>query len=197
MTYFYLIASLPSLALDQKPISREEFETRCEAELSARDWSAIQRVTQVPFPATDTNPIQNSFLRDWNNYETQLRNAIAQKRAAKAQRDPASILRPHGNFTLQIETTVESAWNQTSPLEREKTLDHLRWQLLDNLQGTDPFAFRILQAYAVKRTIAERWAQMDEDTGWKQAQAAFEQQPADENRQTEPETAGQMTGSSN
>ena len=195
MSYYYLITSLPALSLGQAPISEEAFVSRCEAELSARDLRKVQAVATVP--ATDEAPMAPPFTAAWNHLEIQLRNAIARIRAAKRSIDATHILRPHGGFSTLIEDAVEDAWTQPTPLAREKALDTVRWQLLDDLVGPDPFSFNVILAYTIKRKLAERWSRMDSDTGWQKAQNTFEQQPAGRGRSYEPETAGSQTGAQN
>ena len=192
MSYYYLIASLPSLQMEQAPISEEAFFARCESELSARDYQTLQLLDSIPLPE---NAASNAFVNSWNNLETQLRNAIAKIRASKRQTDASRVLRSHGGFATIIEDSVENAWAQSNPLDRERSLDALRWQLLDDLAGPDPFSFRVILSYAAKRKIAQRWGQMDADTGWKQAQKSLEQQPAGEGRQDDSETADENVGS--
>ncbi len=194
MSYYYLIASLPSLAMGQDPISAKAFMTRCAAELSQRDYDVLQQIDQLPLP--EDTP-KNAFVRSWNNLETQLRNATARMRASKRHKDATPILRSHSGYATIIEDAVENAWAQPNPLERERSLDKLRWTLLDALQGPDPFSFNVILSYAVKRSIAERWSQMDDETGWEKARESFEQQPAGRDRQDEPETASLETGSQN
>jgi len=194
MSYYYLIASLPSLAMGQEPITEKEFLTRCAAELSQRDYKILRQLDEMPLP--EDTP-KTAFVRSWNNLETQLRNATARMRASKRQRDATPVLRTHGGYATIIEDGVENAWAQPNPLERERSLDKLRWTLLDDLQGPDPFSFSVILSYAVKRSIAARWSQMDSETGWKKAKERFEQQPAGQDRQDEPETASLETGAQN
>lgn len=192
MSYYYFIASLPALVMGQTPISDEVFRARCEAELSPRDYRTVLVMDDIPLPE---NVVQNSFANTWNDLETQLRNAIAKMRASKRQTDAARVLRSHGGYATIIEDHVESAWSHANPLERERSLDTLRWKLLDDLTGPDPFSFNVILAYAVKRKIAERWSMLDEDAGWKKAQEALEQQPAHERRHDDHETADTNVGS--
>jgi len=191
MSYYYLIASLPSLSMEQAPISEEEFQSRCEAELTVRDLEVLRELEKVLLAEPG---ITHTFNTAWSNHEIQLRNTIARIRAAKRQSDADRVLRPHGGFSALIDDAIEHAWAQPTPLAREKALDALRWQMLDDLQGPDPFSFRVILAYAVKRRLAQRWASMDAEAGWTSAAETFEQQPAGRDRQNEPETAGGKTG---
>jgi hypothetical protein len=191
MSYFYLIASLPLLDMEQPPIPEDVFMMRCEAELSNRDFRAVQQLNQVPYPADD---VSYAFTRIWRDHEIQIRNTVAKLRASKRHMDASRLLHDHTEYTTQIDDDIEKAWTQPTPLEREKALDHLRWNLLDNLQGPDPFSLNVLLAYTVKRRLAQRWSSMDADAGWETARATIEQNPAGASRQLEPETAGHEAG---
>lgn len=194
MSYFYLIASLPSLDFGQPPITEDAFLTRCDAELSPRDFRSVQQLNQHPFPSNDAS---HSFARAWRDHEIQIRNGIAKIRAAKRHMDASRLVHTHAAYTTQIDEAIENAWTQPTPLEREKALDQLRWHLLENLQGSDPFSFKVLLSYTVKRRIAQRWTSMDTDEGLKCAQKTIEQEPAGQARSSESELAGPNTGSQN
>jgi hypothetical protein len=112
MSYYYLIASLPSVAMGQAPISEADFHARCVAELTPRDLQAVRDAEAVP---ESEIPSHHAFVMHWNNHEIQLRNAIAKRRAAKRQIDASRMLRSHAGYTSMIEDAIENAWNQPNP----------------------------------------------------------------------------------
>ncbi len=188
MSYFYLIASLPAVSMEHPPLSAEAFASRCEAQLSVRDQQHVQDVLKEPLPpAAAAHP----FCRAWRNREVQVRNAIAKIRAARRHADASRVIRTHAGFSACLESAVEAAFALPSPLEREKALDQIRWNSLEELQGVDPFSFTVVLAYAVKQRIASRWATMDKDAGWQHASQSIEQQPTRDtpSRDSETETA--------
>lgn len=188
MSYFYLISSLPHLEMERPPLSEEEFLAQCEAQMSDRDLQHLTQLLVHPLPpVAATHP----FSRAWRNHEVQLRNAIVRMRGTRKHTDPGRYLRTHEGFLAWMEADLESILNQKAPLERERALDQVRWSVLDDLQGVDPFSFRIVLAYALKRRIAERWTRMDAEAGWQQARQTIEQQPARDHgsRDEEPEIA--------
>jgi len=194
MSYYYLIASLPALTLGQAPITEDDFQTRCQAELTDRDLQKVQELASIP---AGEAVLSTPFAGAWNDLEIQLRNAIARTRAARRQLDTTAIVRPHGGFSTRIEEAVENAWGQPNPLAREQALDQLRWLLLDDLTGPDPFRFDVILAYTLKRRLAERWARMDDEKGWQSVQQTIEQQPAGQGRDPQPEPAGSNAGPEN
>lgn len=172
MSCFYLIASLPALAVMQKPtIASEDLLSLCEAQLgtsaaTAVAWLSQENVLSPPPPA-------HPFVTDWVARETQLRNAVARMRATRQKRDAAGSIRPHSGFDVRIEHAVEAAFDAPTPLEREASLDRLRWSILDELAGVDPFSERVVLAYAVKLRMAQRWAALDPSTGMKRLDQAI------------------------
>ncbi len=161
MSYYYLASSLPSISLDQKPaISLDEFRSSCSDQLSADDANALNCVLDF-----NSERVDHPFVNCWTARETQLRNASARLRAMKNGNDAIDFLREHTGFDVGIEDRVEEAFNQSNPLKRERALDTIRWRILDELSGTDPFSSDAVLAYAVKLSLSERWAIMDQDAG--------------------------------
>ncbi len=158
--YYSLIASLPELSLEKAPqIKADEFKDLCMAQLAPKDFAALEAVLDINAKS------EHPFVKQWQARESQLRNAAARIRATKQKRDAVDYLRTHSGFDVMIESKVEEAFNQSTPLERERALDELRWNILDELAGNDPFATSVLLAYAVKLQLAERWASLDNDIG--------------------------------
>jgi hypothetical protein len=53
-------------------------------------------------------------------------------------------------------------------------LDHLRWQVLDELAGFNPFAAAAVLAYAVRLRLVERWNRLRATDGTEALQAALQ-----------------------
>lgn len=163
MSYEYLIASLPALiTLDSPALPAEEFASMCESQLAARDQQTLAQAMHAPAPPDEA---KHHFVARWRDRETQLRNACARIRASRRKVDVIRAIRPLGDFSPSLEDAVEQAFDQQSPLEREKALDRIRWNALEELAGPAPFSFDHILAYALKRRIAERWQAMDQDRG--------------------------------
>lgn len=170
MSYYYLIASLPGITLDASPrLTLDAFRSLCEDHLSPGDAAALERVLDVEAGPAVGHP----FTERWSARETQLRNAAARLRAAKRQQDAGTFLRDHTGFDVGLEDGVEEAFNQPNPLARERALDQLRWRVLDELAGTDPFGSSAVLAYAVKLKLAARWASMNAKQGQAKISAAI------------------------
>ena len=187
MSCYYLIASLPRLTLDEKPlIAAEDFRALCHGQLGDQDARAVDALVDGPDYGGGTGGDVHPFVAAWQAREIQLRNAVARARAELRKTDAAGSIRPHTGFDTYIEDAVESAFDLPTPLEREKALDRLRWRILEELAGVDPFSPSVALAYAVKLRLAWRWAGMDPDRARRQVESVLEK--------TSPDGGGEHKG---
>lgn len=162
MNYYYLAASLPMLKLDEAPgVTSIEFLALCAEHLAVADRDAMDALDDP------TAVSGHRFVAAWRAVDTQLRNAVARARARRLRMDAGPYLREHEGFDPPIEKAVDEAFGAASPIDRERALDRMRWNLLDELAGLDEFAGSALLAYREKLRLAERWAAMDETRGGK------------------------------
>ena len=182
MNYYYLVASLPSLGMDEAPpLSIAEFRELCAEHLTPRDLRVLDTVLDENEPADGTG-----FLREWRQRETRLRNAVVHFRAARLQTEAGPHLRSQKGVSLFTEQRVHDALSRPSPLERERGLDELRWMNAEDLAGRNPFSIRTVLSYAVRLQLAHRWTGMDPQKGAARRDALVSRAPgaepvADEN----------------
>jgi len=167
-SYYYLVASLPALFLDEEPpITSAEFMAACDQWLDADDVRDIHCLMDNHSACVKATPdktadrpecIKGACANQWLARETEIRNTIAGLRAAKARVDAESFLRPCRELDLYTEKAVAEAMSRPQPLERELGLDQLRWSLLDDLSRFDPFGLPAVIAYALKLKLVERWS---------------------------------------
>ena len=58
-----------------------------------------------------------------------------------------------------------AAFALPDPLQRERAIDHVRWTVLDQLQGVQPLSENVVLAYAAKLKINERQLSADASEG--------------------------------
>lgn len=161
MAYAYLMASLPLLAIGKDiPMSSEDFLAYCEPLLSEKDAQGLKaamegRLAEVDHPA----------VRKYLAAETQLRDAVARLRAAKAGIDPSPFLRPFADWDSLAEKTAAEAMGAVNPLERELILDKYRWHVLEDLAALDAFGMVAVYSYGLRLQIAEKWLKLNESQG--------------------------------
>ena len=178
-SYYYLVASLPTLFLDEElPIKTAEFLAVCDRWLNtddARDihclmdnHSASAKATPDTMPDTTADRlecIKGACANQWLARETEIRNTIGRLRAAKVRVDAEPFLRPCRELDLYTEKAVAEAMSKLQPLERELDLDRLRWSLLEDLLRFDPFGLPAVIAYALKLKLVERWSALTVEKG--------------------------------
>ena len=170
-SYYYLVASLPALFLDEEsPITPAEFMAACNQWLdadNARDIHCLMDNHSACAKATADRPeeAKAACIHQWLARETEIRNALARLRAAKTKVDAEPFLRPCRELDLYTENSVAEAMNRPQPLERELGLDQLRWSLLDDMSRFDPFGLPAVIAYALKLKLVERWSALTVEQG--------------------------------
>ncbi|MDI6774094.1 MAG: DUF2764 family protein [Verrucomicrobiota bacterium] len=161
MGYYFFAASLPALSLDAPPpLSFDRFLSLCREHLRAADLRALEELLRRARPES-----RSAFVRTWCNKDTQVRNAVVRLRAGRLRQDSEADVRPQNGVDLLIEKRVAEAFSRPTPAERERALDRLRWTILDELAGFDPFTGAALLAYALKLKLVERWAAMNPEAG--------------------------------
>lgn len=163
MNVYALIASLPTLSLDApSAISGEQFLQACESGLSAEDHAAA-RVLFNGIPSSESSTC--GFIGRWRDVDTQIRNAVAARRAAKLGVDASAWVRPVQGCAVWLRDGVEDAFQENDPLDREKALDRLRWRALEELEGVDPMTVDTVFAYAAKLALVLKWHRYSETQG--------------------------------
>ena len=164
MKYYYLIAGLPTLSLDDAgsaaPPSIDQFRETCRGWLSSREFTTVEEVLGDREVSSET-----PFLAEWRSRETQLRNAVVRQRAARLNLDAEPFMREHGSFDSYTEKFVINTFSRPSPLDREMELDRYRWKTADDLAGFDLFSLSGLLSYALKLRMVHRWARMNDAHG--------------------------------
>lgn len=124
---------------------------------------------------------KNDFLRDWFTFELNLKNVLLVLAARKnglpyehqiiGNNSVAEIIRKSNARDLGI--SAEWPWIEKvlqiveteDILMREKAIDLLRWNYLDELNTFNYFTVEVLMAYYIKLGIIERWLGLDQPTG--------------------------------
>ncbi len=124
------------------------------------------------------------FLREWARFDRNLRNVIAAHTARnkglvvadsllsiEGDEIPLSLAKSTAaDFGLKgeldyIDTLLSAMGDVASVVEKERTIDLIRWDKADALAEFDSFGAPTLLAYLVKIGIIRRWAVLDPATG--------------------------------
>lgn len=123
----------------------------------------------------------NKFLREWFEFDLNLKNIVAgfNTRKHKLKGDKyfigdnyvvqavrKSTLKDFGlgNDFEHMERLISIQENENL-LEREKAMDTMRWEFLDDRNTFNYFTIEVLLAYVIKLQMVQRWLEMDYETG--------------------------------
>ena len=111
---------------------------------------------------------KNRFIREYFSYDLDVRNA-------KVDFLNSSLGRPAGQDTMfparyevnafDDRDKVDAILSGNDILERERGLDGLMWDRIDDITRMDVFNFDIILAFMAKLQITGRWLKLDEQTG--------------------------------
>ncbi len=161
MKYYYLVASLPPVALgDPPPWTPEDFLFHCQGPLSQEDWRELSLIVEDRAAEGESD-----FAAWWNALDTQMRNIQARFRAARLHIEARPFMRMHAGYDIAAAQAVTDAMTRTQPLERELALDRSRWNALDDRILGDRFGFEEVMAYALRLRLMERWARLSDEEG--------------------------------
>jgi len=179
MKYYFFAASLPRLSLAEGlPFDVEDFVELCDENLSPKDAEVVRAL--INGVDDQTSNVENSFLKQWNDSEIELRNTIVKHRATLRKCDPEKFLKEQDGSDYAVVKAVNDAYSKPNPLEREKSLDNFRWEQLDNFGGTDFFDSKSIFAYALQLKIVERWSKLDTEEGSERVQKIVSEAKVDD-----------------
>jgi len=147
MSIDYIVTSLPALRFDEPaPISWEKF-------------CAISDATSAPLP------------QEWNDLETQLKNAMAEARStagaqAKTAEGRVRFARPAKGCSLYWKKRVLDCFAEKDVLKRDEMLDRVWWDAAAELTPPSaPLGKGALATYAVRLKIALKRSLISQDKG--------------------------------
>lgn len=153
---------------DVKEEEVEEVPTSPEVDLLTRYYKFVDQ-------------LDNKFLNRWFKFDRQLRNILAAFSARKLDKDVAQFLigkdeitehlakNLSPDFGLRGESAlmdkVMHALDSGNLLDREKRIDQLRWNLIEETNTFVYFNIDKLLGFWIKAEIVARWIKLDPATG--------------------------------
>lgn len=180
MMYYYLCASLPSLAFGEIPqLHLAKFDAICREELTAGEYDRLI-MGGLRLRRGETGAGLPQFYADYARFEQYLRTRIAQRRVARDEEKTLSLPDPEEYFT-EIDTLLgQIAGND--PGERERSIDQLRWRRIEDLEAGHDFDFDQLCAYRLKLEILEKYRERKADVGRERFEEAVGRISGEENQ---------------
>lgn len=150
-SYYYLVASLPTLNFDQEsPFSLEEFYQMCQQELTKNDLKVIESLL---YDLDDSN---HPVLVKWNTFVNQMENILSEMRGERLSRETETKGKSDRDAT--IVETIKAAMQAENPLEAELILMRLQWDFAAELAQNSYFEIETLASYALQLKLALRKA---------------------------------------
>jgi len=173
--FFYFLSTLPALAMPSQPGDAwtgpawDEFVAQCRKTLSAKDAEAIAALELCPPAAYVDDPQRAgaglpSLARDWYDWQTAMRNALARRRAARLG-GRAVTPRPEAQVFPNDLKRLDALFEQATPVERAWAWYALQWSRLDELAAREQFNLNVLAAYALKVRLMEEARRYDRARG--------------------------------
>ena len=164
MNHWYLVASLPLVALGaEPPLSVETFRALCGEHLPDRDLRELDAVLGSP-----AGRGTSSFAHAWREATLRIDDECAVLRAARLGIDASAWRRDIGVPDATLIAAVREAFQQPDPRSRELQLDALRWRTLEDLARSLPFGLPAVMAYGLRLRLAARWSARTEAAGRQQ-----------------------------
>lgn len=123
----------------------------------------------------------NSFVASWFSFERNIRNLLAGLIARHYKLDVKEFLIGNDPITAAIQKSNARDFGLAAELpyvekvvqifdiqgltHREKALDNLRWNYIDELNTFNYFSIEVIIGYVLKLQMASRWLSLDAATG--------------------------------
>jgi hypothetical protein len=187
----YIISSLPFLTQDYKYSEGEGFYAVLEQireNLGEKDAALLDFLLDG-YDAKKLNAdfyaqalkCSNRFIREYFRFDLNLRNAkVRYLNRVLGRADDQDVLTGKGDefeegldidgyrFTggeFEEELKVQNALESASLLDRERHLDDICWEKINNLETFHYFDITAVLAYVAKLHIVDRWLALDEEKG--------------------------------
>lgn len=176
MNYYYLIAGLPELQMEN-PKSGQSLETlyaELQENLSQGDLELVDLLREGKELADDEATriyyekgchCKNKFLRDWFQFCQNLNNALTQQVCKQLGWQEKDYM--VGDFDPDFEEAdlVRALTEEKNMLVREKKQDALKWKWLEEHTFFDFFGVEHVLAYWLQCELLERWNLLTQEEG--------------------------------
>ena len=176
--YEYIVASLP--VLRQEDVRAESLNaaglvSEIRSQLSDRDQVLLDFLLDGYDPDkldegfyTRALAHRNRFLREWFAFDLDLRNTTVTYLNRQLKRDEdLDLIQLQGREEAEFpeKATAESILHGIDIMKRERNLDDLRWQKIDEITIQDFFDIEAILGFVAKLKIIDRWLQLDPESG--------------------------------
>lgn len=187
MTYEYLLAGLPELkAGSDAPISLEKLEELFDELLSASD-KALLDLLRAPMNEETLEQglkVKNRFIRDWFGFNQDMNNVLVAQICRKHGFDVKTQIVGDGEVAEQLRShssqkdfglnempgdyqTILALAQIDDLMQREKAMDAIRFEWLQDRTEFDFFSSEMVFAYYLEALMLHRWSILTVEQGEK------------------------------
>lgn len=173
--YEYIVASLPVLHQDDRKEQNldvdaivEEIREQC----SQRDNALIDMLLDGYDPQKLDEDFyrkaiaeKNGFIRGWFQYDLNVRNAKVEYLNKALGREDGTDMMLIGDEDFEGKAEVQAVLNTNDILARERGLDDLMWNCIEELTLMHDFDIEVILGFIAKLKIIDRWLRLDPETG--------------------------------
>lgn len=174
--YYYIIAGLPELtnSFDETGHTYEKFSSDIRAMLSEKDNRLVDWLEYC----FDENHLsshyyrqahlsKNNFINNYITFDKDLRNILASLLAKSLNKNADDYIIGEPNLEIEELNKIKSAYETKNIIEREKIIDRIRWEKINEIICFEYFSIDNILAFLAKLKIVDRWAEMDKAEGAK------------------------------
>lgn len=173
--YEYIIASLPVLSEGSAgKVDADALVAEIRGHLSPRDNALMDLLLEGYGDGTQDAEFyrralgcSNGFLRRFFEYDLAVRNAKVDylNRALGRPEGMDKVVLSEEEPDFDGRAEVDAVLNGGDILARERGLDDLMWQEIDELTRMDVFDIEAILGFTAKLKIIDRWNKLDPETG--------------------------------
>lgn len=175
--YEYIVASLPVITSDYRgQIDYDAVVGEIRSQLSKSDAAQLDTLLSGFVPENlDADfyrkalSSRDRFIREYFSFDLDLRNTrVEYLNGALGRPEGMDILvldADADNREFEDKPKVEAVLRGSDILARERGLDDLMWNKIDEITGLEVFTLDAILAFAAKLQIIVRWLKLDPETG--------------------------------
>ena len=173
--YEYIISSLPDISLDWKFGEGTSFDTYVgwiKSQLSGSDIKVVDRLLDGFKDENLTKEFYEAALKDSDRFLKEYFTFDLNVRNGKARFLNKAFEKPLDQDTIRLDTgefaegqRLEEALNTPDLLSRERGLDSLMWDKINEITTFNYFDLDAILGFIARLRIIGRWFALDEKTG--------------------------------
>ena len=174
--YEYIIAGLPVLQRDSHTadgFSAEAMEEEIRSQLDERDCRTFDflldgfrsECLSEEFYRKSSKS-SSRFIRQYFSFDLNVRNARVEWLNSELGRPAGSdIMETETEENPELKSKVLDILSGNDILERERALDNLMWEKIEDITVMEIFSLDLILAFTAKMKIVDRWLKLDPVTG--------------------------------